>query len=198
MKNLSTRTRYIFVMALGVLMNEALYTLCSALNLPLWLDTSGTALAAMALEPTAGLIVGLINNFYLAITSGNNQDMLFYAASASVALIVGIGLRRNGRIDWKRLPLVIVLLILSNCIVVNILVFWVNKGVVGSHWAMIFYNPAIAWGWPDIPSSIFGTSVVKTLDSIATGLLLPVFYCILPKGLKTSTELLNDASSSQQ
>lgn len=195
---INTKCRYLIAMALGVVMNEALYAFCHYFQLPLWLDTSGTVFAAVVLEPTAGLIVGLINNFYLAITSGNNQDMLFYAVSAAVAVIAGIGLRRNGRIDWTRLHMVIGLMILSNCIIVNILMLWVNKGVVGSHWAMIFYNQAIEWGWPDILSSIFGTCIVKIMDSIATGLLLPVFFYCLPKGLKSPIDISDNPLSSEK
>ncbi|MEG1431849.1 hypothetical protein [Eubacterium sp.] len=195
---MKTKRRYFIVMALGVVMNEALYAFCHYFQLPLWLDTSGTVFAAVVLEPTAGLIVGLINNFYLAITSGNNQDMLFYAVSAAVAVITGVGLRRNGRIVWRRLPMVMGLMILSNCIIVNILMLWVNKGVLGSHWAMIFYNQAIAWGWPEVLSSIFGTCIVKIMDSIATCLLLPVFFYCLPKGLKSPIDISDSTLSSEK
>ena len=60
---MSNKLRYLIVMSAGVIMNIVLHNLASHLGLPMWLDMTGTALAAIILEPAAGLIVGLINNF---------------------------------------------------------------------------------------------------------------------------------------
>lgn len=80
------KLRYFFIMALGVIMNEGLYGIARAIHAPFWLDTSGTAAAALFLEPTAGLIVGLINNFYMAISTGDASNLFYYAAPLSLLL----------------------------------------------------------------------------------------------------------------
>ena len=54
-----------------VLVNEALYFAALALGAPVWLDTVGTALVAVLLEPAAALIVGFANNLVLAMQFGN-------------------------------------------------------------------------------------------------------------------------------
>ncbi len=89
-----------------VLLNEALYFAAGAFGAPVWLDTAGTALAAILLEPTAGLIVGFVNNLVLAWQFGNG-NLLYDCLSAITALVFGtlfargrkVGLRSLG---WQR------------------------------------------------------------------------------------------------
>lgn len=71
------------------LVNEALYFAALALGAPVWLDTVGTALAAVLLEPAAALIVGFANNLVLAVQFGNAGNLLYYALSAITALVYG-------------------------------------------------------------------------------------------------------------
>ena len=99
---MSNKTRYLIIMVLGVVMNRLLYVLSMHFGLPFWLDMSGTILAALLLEPTAGLLVGLVNNFGLAVFNYSSSSLIFYAVSAAAALVVGVNMRRNGQIDWKQ------------------------------------------------------------------------------------------------
>lgn len=82
-------------------LNIACYEIAAALGLPLWLDTTGTALAAVLLEPAAALIVGFANNLVIAVQMGSAGDLLYYSLSALVALTYGIllgpGRKRTGQ-----------------------------------------------------------------------------------------------------
>jgi energy-coupling factor transport system substrate-specific component len=193
MKPMSNKKRYAIIMAISVIMNEALYEVCLIYKLPCWLDTSGTALASLVLEPTAGLLVGLINNFYLAISSGDPQRLLYYAASASVALVVGNTLRNAaGQVDWHRLKVTIPLLILIPNFFIIVLMFLMDGGQVFGDYAVIFDNMALSWGWSPALSAIFGTLADKTMDVFAVVGVMALVYRILPPVLKYSPSELSD------
>ncbi|MEG0168242.1 MAG: hypothetical protein RR709_10310, partial [Ruthenibacterium sp.] len=100
---MSNKMRYAIVMLLGVVCNTVFYELALAMHWPVWLDSTGTALAALTLEPTAGLLVGLVNNFLLAILQEDASTLFYYAVSADVALLVGIYMRKDGKILVKRI-----------------------------------------------------------------------------------------------
>lgn len=88
-------------------LNIVCYEIAAALGLPLWLDTTGTALAAVLLEPAAALIVGFANNLVIAVQLGSAGDLLYYSLSALVALTYGIVLG-PGRKKTPRAALVTV------------------------------------------------------------------------------------------
>lgn len=79
---MSNKTRHLIIMVLGAVMNRLLYTLQCILTCLFWLDMSGTVLAALLLEPTAGLLVGLVNNFGLAVFNYSSSSPIFYVVSA--------------------------------------------------------------------------------------------------------------------
>ena len=87
---MNNKTRYLTVMAIGVALNIILHQTAAHLQLPMWLDMTGTALAALMLEPAAGLLVGLANNFRIAVFDYTASSLFYYAVSAAVALIVGL------------------------------------------------------------------------------------------------------------
>jgi len=56
---MSKTKRYLIVMLLSVLMNQGFYILASdnGLDLPFWLDFTGTAFAAIVLEPLSIIFI---------------------------------------------------------------------------------------------------------------------------------------------
>lgn len=182
---MSKTKRYLIVMALSVLMNQGFYLLASdgVLNLPFWLDFSGTAFAALALEPAAGLLVGFVNNFYLAVTLGNTGNILYFAVSAAIALICGLCMRRNGKLSAKRILPTMGLLVLVTAALSTLLTIWRTGGVCDSTWELFYYNIAMAWGWGKYLSCFFGTLVIKVYDTLATSLIVAAFWFLLPKEL---------------
>lgn len=81
---------YGLIMLFCFALNIVCYEIAAALGLPLWLDTTGTALAAVLLEPAAALIVGFANNLVIAVQLGSAGDLLYYSLSALVALAYGM------------------------------------------------------------------------------------------------------------
>lgn len=183
---MSKRKRYLIVMALSVLMNQGFYILASddVWNLPFWLDFSGTAFAAIVLEPAAGLLVGFVNNFYLAVAAGSPGNIIYFAVSAAVAVICGVCMRKGGKLSLKRILPTMGLLVLVTACLSTLLTIWRTGGVCDSRWELFYYNIAVGWGWSKYAACFFGTLVIKGFDTLATAAIVAVFWLLLPKGLK--------------
>lgn len=176
--------RYAIVMAISVLFNTAFYLIAHFCHLPVWLDLQGTAFAAMILEPAAGLLVGLANNFISSIFFYDASSLIYFAVSASVALIVGLYLKDNGKIKASRILPTIILVILATSFISAILTMWRSAGVPNSQWEYHFYEMALAQGMPQFIATFFGAMVLKAGDAAISVLLIFILYWILPKSLK--------------
>lgn len=179
--------RYFIVMLIGVLMNWLLFSAIdtNALNLPLWLDCTGTAYAALLLEPTAGLIVGLINNCYLSIFVYGSNNLLSYFISVVMALFVGIRLRdKDGKINVRRIPSTALLVFLVSTVIAALLTMWRSGGVPLGYWEGLFYHRGLDRGLPNFLACLYGTAVIKGLDTIATVGIVALFYRMTPAKLK--------------
>ncbi|MCB6569616.1 hypothetical protein LI142_08925 [Eubacterium limosum] len=187
---MSNKTRYLIIMVLGVVMNRLFYVLSMHFDLPFWLDMSGTVLAALLLEPTAGLLVGLVNNFGLAVFNYSSSSLIFYAVSASAALVVGVNMRRNGEIDWKRTVPTMGLLVLVTGVLSALLSIWQTGGTLTHPWEVYFYDLAVSAGIPWVLACFIGTMVIKVFDVIATAGIIALLYFVLPNSLKYPPETL--------
>lgn len=190
---MTNKLRYALVMVLSVAINWGFYELASdgMLNLPVWLDIGGTALAAIALEPAAGLLVGFVNNFLLALEMGDASNIIYFGVSAAVAVVCGLCMRKEGKISLKRLLPTMGLLIVITSLLSTVLTIWRNGGTPDATWELFYYDFALSWGWPQGLACLFGTAVIKVYDTVATALLVAFFWLILPKSLKYSPDSLS-------
>lgn len=170
-------------MILGVLLNEVCYKLGNHFEWPVWLDMTGTALAAVMLEPAAGLLVGLVNNFFLSIFVYDASSLIYYVISAATALIVGLNLKKNGRISWKRIPLVIVGVIVSSTVLSCLITLW-HGGIPNAVVEQRYYTMLIAQGWNRVAALFGSVGVIKVLDITLSAVLFAVCYILAPKWLK--------------
>lgn len=176
--------RYALVMLISVLFNTACYLVAHYCHLPVWLDLQGTAFAAMILEPAAGLLVGLVNNFISSIFFYDASSLIYYAVSASVALIVGLYLKDKGKIKASRILPTIIMVILATSFISALLTMWRTNGVPNSQWEYHFYEIALANGMPQFISCFFGAMVLKAGDATISVILMTILYWILPKSLR--------------
>lgn len=182
----NNKTRYAVVMVLCVVLNMVLSEVSGNLHLPVWLDVTGTALAALLLEPTAGLIVGLANNFFLAIFLTGTSSLFYYCISAAVALIVGLLIREpnGGKIRRNRVLPAIALVLIVSTLLSTVLTLLLSGGVSTSTWEVHYMDIAAAWGLPQALSCLFGVFVIKFYDTLATAALVAVLYRISPHSFK--------------
>lgn len=181
---MTDKKRYFIIMVIGVLMNECLYGICRLVHAPFWLDTSGTGFAALMLEPAAGLIVGLINNFYLAITTGNSSNLLYFAVSAIPAIVIGVGMRNDdGQVVWKRMIPVFIILVVLETAISSPLSLWMDGGVLTTWWEQHVYGLAIGWGWSQTAAVWLATFLIKIPDTVATLAVIYGLYRVLPAKL---------------
>ncbi len=86
------KKRYIAVMLLGLALNIGLYWVSHIFKMPMWLDTVGTAVTAVALEPAAGLVIGYATNLFESSAIYMSGTIVFFAITAA-----GRGYRRHVR-----------------------------------------------------------------------------------------------------
>lgn len=155
-----------------VLVNEALYFAAQALGTPVWLDTTGTALAAILLEPAAALIVGFANNLILAVQFGNAGNLLYYALSAITALVYGIVFARGKRITLRSLGWAALFLVVGESLISTALSFSLASGQLTTATEQLYGDVLAGWGAPGV-LAVFGALLVdKLIDTAAVFVLV--------------------------
>lgn len=174
--------RYALVMTLCLGLNLGLNALAELSGLPVWLDTTGTALAALLLDPAAGLLVGLADNMILAITEYGAASLLYYAVSAVVALVAGLLVFKNGKTSLGRvLGCVGLVIVLSTVLSAGVDIWMSVDTAPTTYWENHFYTMAQNAGAPHVLAYFFGELVVQTADTLATAGIVAVIYTLLNK-----------------
>lgn len=178
--------RYLAVMVIGALMNLLLPMAVRPLNLPLGLDMSGTALAAVVLEPAAGIILGFLNNFISSIQQGDPSTVIYFALSAATAVISGVLLHGKR----KSLPRVLAVMGLS-LVVLSVLsatfTMWRTGGRSDLYWQRYFFDMLRAKGLPVVVSCFVGAFIQLAGTVTASTAVTTLVYLVLPKSLKTES-----------
>ncbi len=158
---------YAVAMTACFALNIALYGAASALGLPLWLDTAGTALAAMLLEPAAALVVGFANNLVIAIQLGSAGDLLYYALSAVVALSYGVLMGPGKKTTWRSAAAVIALTAVGGGLL-SVLIAWaVSAGQITASEDRFYYSVLSVLGAPEGIAAAAALMVSKLADATA-------------------------------
>ncbi|MEG0813797.1 MAG: ion transporter [Clostridium sp.] len=172
--------RYALVMFIGIIINFTCYLAAHYGHLPMWIDMVGTCYVAMALEPAAGLVIGFLISLVQAILYYDSASVIYYATVAASALIVGILMRKDGKICLKRIVPVMALFIVVDTIVAGGISIW--EGGLSSGWELYFQNLLMTFApVPEFVGVFFGTFVLKVADGIVMGILLPIFWILTPK-----------------
>ncbi|MDJ1114137.1 ECF transporter S component [Microbacterium sp. LX3-4] len=114
----------ITIMAAAVFMNLFGSAVASKLQLPLFLDMAGTALAAFVFGPWHGVAVAIATNALNTVIS-SPETIAFALVNVAGALVWGYGMRRLGR-SWARMSLLTIAVALACTLVsapLNILMY---------------------------------------------------------------------------
>ena len=182
MKNKTLR-KYIVIMLAGIALNLGLYWIAHVFHLPAWLDTTGTAFAAVTLEPAAGLIRGYITNLFESNAVYASNSIVYYAIAALCALLFGLILRKNGKISWKRLPIAAVTYMIASAFLSAAISIW-RTGVPDSGWELRFFEMARSNNISVYLSMVFAAGVLKTADTAVMCALVPLLYKLTPDDFK--------------
>lgn len=178
--------RYALIMTIGVILNQSLALLAERFNLPVWLDTVGTLYVTIVLEPTAGLIIAIVDSLILAITTYGAASIFYYVVAAAVVLIVGCWVMADGVFIKKRILPGILLVFLASAFLEAGIEFMIS-GLAAPvpHWQNFFYRQALAAGAGEAMAIFFGMTVVKAFDTVVTAALLFVLYRLTPQAYRS-------------
>ncbi|MGF7004420.1 preprotein translocase subunit SecE [Lachnospiraceae bacterium PFB1-21] len=172
--------RSLMVMGVGIALDIGLYYLGHVFHLPAWLDSLGTVLAAVLIEPTAGLLVAFASTFFQSAFVYGVNSLLFYLIGAIAALSFGLLLNKEkGKI--KRLLLAMLIYFVAGTVIAGLLTLWKNGGIPDSGWEHHFYTWGMNRGYGNIFSCFLGTAVLKLIDTLIIGITLPVLVKISRK-----------------
>ena len=124
-------TRNLVLIAIGIALNVALGQAASFLNLPIFLDSLGTILAAVLCGPVIGGLTGLLTNLLWGLLQG--PTAAFFAPVAMVIGIVAGLLARAGMFrSWWQAALSGVVIAIALSVVAVPIRIYLFGGVTGS------------------------------------------------------------------
>ena len=173
--------RYAVIMMICVAVNMIPEEIMTRISAPLCMDVTGTIAATIILEPAAGLIVGLVNNFFRAIFINGPTTLVYYSVSAAAALLAALMLDRNSRLRFGRVAISTVLIIAASTLLSGLWKYWQIGGASNLYWENYFSEPATARGFWTFLSGMFGTFAIKVPDTIASVVLAVIMYRLTPK-----------------
>lgn len=163
-------TRNLVLVAIGIALNLALGQAASFLNLPIFLDSVGTVLAAVLAGPVIGGLTGLLTNLLWGLLQGPTA-----AFFAPVAMMIGIAaglLARAGlfRIWWQAAISGAVIAVALAVVAVPIRIYLFG-GVTGSgaDFAVAYLLKVGESLFGSVLITVIGTNLV---DKIVTALLV--------------------------
>ncbi len=158
--------RIILFTAACVILNVVGRLLSVWLNLPLWMDSFGTALCAYIGGPFCGALVGLTGN--LAYSAVNRLSAAYAITSIALGVIVGIAARRKwfdhfyGFMKAASLSMAVALIV---SVPVNILL---GGGYTGNAWGNGVIDYLLEKGWPAFICCILGQLAIEFADKMIT------------------------------
>ena len=183
-------TRWILLLLAGCIgFNLAGRVTVDSLHLPIYLDMTGTAVAAMALGPWFGAVVGALTNLVGVATSGW-ESAPFALVNVAGALVWGYGVRRfaMGRTLLRFLLLNVLVAAVCSLVAVPILVALFD-GTVGQGqdditdtFLALTDRLAVAVG--------FSNSITSLGDKLISGFLALVAVTALPVNLRAGLQVV--------
>lgn len=158
---------YAVVMVGCFCLNELLYLVAVFFGTPVWLDTVGTAVAVILLEPAAGLIIAFANNLIQAIQFGDAGNLLYYCMGAMAALVYGTLFARDKKITARSLGWAALFLVGGGTLISCALTFSLSDGTLTTGMQYVYYDTLSAWGIPSVGAVIGALFIDKLVDATA-------------------------------
>lgn len=174
--NVKKLIRYLIVIVICFGIDVVCKNVADVYNLPCWLDLTGTIIAAVVLEPAAGLMVGFMNNFTLAIENGPSV-IIYFAVSAIVAIVFGCICRKKDEFRPLRLIPAYFISLISSSVITALVTLWINNNTLDDYWELYFAS-LVPVGAPTFISNLFGIFVLKAIDLLVPIIIVLIIYLI--------------------
>ncbi len=183
MENRKTWQISLFV-AICVCLNVMGKVITVRLELPIWGDSFGTALAAYVAGPVVGAVVGMTGNLSYCVV--NNLSAAYSITSIALGIIVGIAAKKKWFERFYGFMKAASLVMLTSLVVsvpVNLLL---AGGRTGNKWGDGVYEYLLLRNWPTVLCCIIGQLAVEFLDKILT--IGAVYVVILLRQVKKDND----------
>ena len=179
-ENPRVRLYLLFIFA-GIFLNYALCASFSYLEQPLWLDTTGTALVASALDPAAGIIVSFVNNLIIAVYQDSPQNILYFSESAVVALSYGYLFKqaKDGKLPYQNAGKTLLAIILIQSTISVFLSFALHDGAFTTIFQNYYRDFLCQIGIDYYAASCLATIFDRTLDALSVLCIIVLILKIL-------------------
>ena len=143
----------LLVMCLGL--NYLAVTVAGAFNLPLWLDSFGTVIAAYMGGPFIGAMTGLTTNLLFHIISGDNW--IYAIVGIWIGLCVGfVSMRKKRRMSLFEALTLSGIVGLGCTAIATPLSLFLNNGSTGNVWGDSVMSFLMESGFARVPSLVIG------------------------------------------
>lgn len=180
------------LLGISIAMNFLLFSASYFLNLPLWLDTTGTMYAATILGAPAGSLVAIVNNLTESIFFYGDQSLFFYFVSLFTAYATAYIFKKyNNKKIVKWVILTIALVFIEGFFSV-LITFLVNSGIPSNFWSMKLYYIFLKNGKTSFFSTIYSVLIIKIPDILISVFVTSIAVKITPRKLKTTDMIIID------
>jgi len=192
MKNklFTEKRRIIELILIALVMNFTLFLISYYLNLPLWLDTTGTIYISCIVGFPAGFLVAIVVNVAEAIWMYGENSLLFYFVSLLTALTAGKVYERYKNTRLKKWCVMLLALIIVSCSSAVLITFLVNDGIPSNYSSAYLYEMLMNKGCNGTLSTCLSVAIIKCLDIVVTLLIVFLAIKITPEKLKTRNVVL--------
>lgn len=189
----TNKKRIIYLMIISIILNISLFTISYFMNLPLWLDTTGTIYIACVLGAPAGFIVAIVNNVTEAIFFYGDQSLFFYFVSLLTAFIAGWIAKKFKDYPIRRWLAMSIILVFVEGFFAVVITFLANNGIPSNYWSKYIYDYIIEKNISSIKATIISVLMIKIPDILVTNMIVILVLKCTPKKLKDTKMIILDS-----
>lgn len=174
------RKRAILVCVVAITINLICSAVVRCLNLPLWLDTTGTVYAAMVLGFPYGFVVGLVNNAFWTIVTHGHNSFAFYIVSMAAALIAAKVSPTPAKMTGRVFAELLLFLFLVSALLAFATTLFVSNGISSDFWGQWLMYYFEGNGMNPICALMFSIAGIKLLDTAVTLIAVSIVLKLTP------------------
>ena len=178
MRNFKFNVKGIALIVIGVAVNYLLFLICSTLNMPIWMDVTGTALVSIIGGVIPGVIVAAVNAVLLAAFHFGWSSLLYVFVSISIAVVFGL-IAKTGKINSTLSVFGMILIGMFVKIISSTIIAVILAEAPANAYELICFNGFVDAGYPQGYALLLSTFVTNIPDAIGTAVITFGGYRVL-------------------